>query len=312
MKCPMIIKEAMKVIHDRLIASTPESAKKLNLRESGMSDVVIYKPFLRKAKGKAYKKYDNLIREYFLGLSKDELKQFEKIKSPKEKAELVEILAKEKRYLGRTTLQSRKPLIFGRKKYEQAVKNPHMHVTVFNKDKLDLKKLMQTSRRGFGRFKNPIEAYKFYNRTGWKTGNEQCPMIIKEAVYAVNMERKRFLRKPIKRTLLEDTPSGISKGISAYQKRKFKVVPSKMSGKHIHHYKGMNTEDYLKGLKIKEAAIPAILKGTKLLGKALWKARPKTIGQVVSKGLGISLAHSTAKGTIKAPKILKMPGITRI
>jgi len=63
---------------------------------------------------------------------------------------------------------------------------------------------------------------------------------------------------------------------------------------------------------IKEAGIGAILKGTKFLGKALWKARPKTIGQVVSKGIGVSLVHSTAKGTMKAPKILKMPGVTRI
>ena len=63
---------------------------------------------------------------------------------------------------------------------------------------------------------------------------------------------------------------------------------------------------------IKEAALPAILKGMKLMGRALWKWRPKTIGQAVGKGLGVSMGYGAAKGTIKSPKILKMPGIKKI
>lgn len=163
-----ITKEAMTVIKSRAIASTPELAKRFGVGEGGVSDVVIYKPFLRGAKGKAAKEYRSLITEYFLGLGGGETKQYNNIKDFDEKKKMLFAIVKKRGWSGRTTLRARKPLIFGRKKFEKASMNPHKHITLFNKDKDDAERLMQNARLGFGRFMNPMGAYKSYNRTGWK------------------------------------------------------------------------------------------------------------------------------------------------
>ena len=145
----------------------------------------------------------------------------------------------------------------------------------------------------------------------------ETPPIVKEGVYVADIRKKRFLRKPIYRTIVEDDKNKFVSMLSNQRKAGFKVVPNKRTGKDIHHYENVSGLDYMrkvlknkKNTKIggkggKVMKTPSIIKigifkGTKSFWKPFLKAFKGKNYSTLGKNLG-GTAHKALDTVIKHP-----------